>query len=114
MLIVGQDINKIAKFKMKLSKFFAMKDLGSAKQILDMKISRDRKNRKAKPFSFPLVGHFKLMAKQCPISEKEKEEMTKVPYEYAVGGLMYAMICTRLDIVHAVGVVGRFLSNPGK
>lgn len=63
MLIVGQDINKIAKFKMKLSKFFAMKDLGSAKQILDMKISRDRKNRKAKPFSFPLVGHFKLMAK---------------------------------------------------
>ena len=27
---------------------------------------------------------------------------------------MYAMVCTRLDIVHAVKVVSRFLSNPGK
>ena len=27
---------------------------------------------------------------------------------------MYAMVCTRPDIAHAVGVVSRFLSNPGK
>ena len=27
---------------------------------------------------------------------------------------MYAMICTRPDIAHAVGVVSRFMSNPGK
>ena len=27
---------------------------------------------------------------------------------------MYAMVCMRLDIVHAVKVVSRFLSNPGK
>ena len=27
---------------------------------------------------------------------------------------MYAMVCTRLDIVHAVKVVSRFLSNPNK
>jgi len=27
---------------------------------------------------------------------------------------MYAMVCTRLDIAHAVGVVSRFMSNPGK
>jgi hypothetical protein len=27
---------------------------------------------------------------------------------------MYSMVCTRPDIAHAVGVVSRFLSNPGK
>ena len=40
--------------------------------------------------------------------------MSKVPYASAVGSLMYAMVCTRPDIAHAVGVVSRFLSNPGK
>jgi hypothetical protein len=40
--------------------------------------------------------------------------MKKVPYASAMGSLMYAMVCTRPDIAHAVGVVSRFLSNLGK
>jgi len=32
----------------------------------------------------------------------------------AVGSLMYAMVCTRPDIAHAVGVLSRFMSKPGK
>ncbi|KAK9050872.1 hypothetical protein SSX86_030160 [Deinandra increscens subsp. villosa] len=40
--------------------------------------------------------------------------MAKVPYASAVGSLMYAMVCTRPDIAHAVGVVSRFMSNPGR
>ena len=40
--------------------------------------------------------------------------MEKVPYASAVGSLMYAMVCTRPDIAHAVGCVSRFVSNPGK
>ena len=39
--------------------------------------------------------------------------MSKVPYSLAVGSLMYAMLCTRLDIAHAVGVVSRYMSHPG-
>ena len=68
----------------------------------------------SKPVSTPLAGHFKLSSKQYPTSEKDKEDMKKVPYASAVGSLMYAMICTRPDIAHAVGVVSRFLSNPSK
>ena len=67
----------------------------------------------SKPVSSPLVGHFKLTSKQCPTSEKDKEDMKKVPYALFVGSLMYAMVCTRLDIAHAVGVVSRFFSNLG-
>ena len=39
--------------------------------------------------------------------------MSKVPYASAIGSLMYAMVCTRPDIAHAVGVVSRFMSRLG-
>lgn len=45
---------------------------------------------------------------------EEKQEMAKVPYASVVGSLMYAMVCTRPDIAQAVGVVSRFMNNPGK
>ena len=134
MLIVGHDIQKIENLKRDLSKSFAMKDLGSAQQILGMRITRDRKNGKlwlsqqryiekvlegfnmsnSTPVSTPLASHFKSSSQQCPTSEKEKEEMKKIPYASVVGSLMYAMVCTRPDIAHAVGVVSCFLSNSGK
>ena len=40
--------------------------------------------------------------------------MTLVPYASTIGVLMYAMVCTRPDIAHAVGVVSRYMANPGK
>jgi len=35
--------------------------------------------------------------------------MAKIPYAFVVGRLMYATICTRLDITHVVGVVSIFM-----
>ena len=40
--------------------------------------------------------------------------MSKVPYASAIGRLMYVMVCTRLNIAHAMGVVSRFISKPRK
>ena len=37
-----------------------------------------------------------------------------MPYASVIGSLMYAMVCTRLDIAHVVGVVSRLMSRPGK
>ena len=134
MLIVGQDAERISTLKKDLSKSFDMKDLGPAKQILGMEIARDRKAGKlwlsqekyiervlerfnmkhAKPVSTPLASHFKLSKRVCPTTEKEKASMSSIPYSSAVGSLMYAMVCTRPDIAHSVGLVSRYLSNPGK
>lgn len=134
MLIVGQDASRVDRLKQDLSKSFSMKDLGPAKQILGMKILRDRKAKKlwlsqekyiekvlqrfnmdkAKVVSTPLASHFKLSTAHSPSTTKEKEDMQKVPYASAVGSLMYAMVCTRPDIAYAVGAVSRFLSKPGK
>ena len=99
-----------------------------------MQITRDRKSKKlwlsqekyiekvlqrfhidkAKVVSTPLATHFKLSTRLVSSSDNEKEDMQRVPYASAVGSLMYAMVCTRPDIAHAVGTVSRFLSNPGK
>ena len=40
--------------------------------------------------------------------------MSKVPYASAIGNLMYIMVCIRPDIAHAVKVVSKFMSSPGK
>ncbi|KAH9307354.1 hypothetical protein KI387_035265, partial [Taxus chinensis] len=134
MLVAGKNMQEIKVLKKQLSESFAMKDLGAAKQILGMRISRDRKERKltlsqeeyikkvlerfnmqdAKPVGTPLASHFKLSKEQCPKTEQERNQMSKVPYSSAVGSLMYVMVCTRPDIAHAVGAVSRFMSDPGK
>ena len=46
MLVTGSNMRDINVLKRKLAKSFAMKDLGAANQILGMRITRDRKNRK--------------------------------------------------------------------
>jgi hypothetical protein len=40
--------------------------------------------------------------------------MSRVPYSSTVGSLMYAMVCTRPNIAHVVGVVRRYMNNPCK
>ena len=46
MLIVSRNISRINNLKKQLNKSFSMKDLGSTKQILGMKIERDRSTKK--------------------------------------------------------------------
>ena len=111
-----------------------MKDLGDAKQILGMRIIRDRANgtlklsqleyvkkilnrfnmNEAKLVSTLLGSHFKLSKEQSLKTEEERDYMSKVPYALAIGNLMYAMVCTRPDIAHAMGVVSRYMSRPRK
>jgi len=50
----------------------------------------------------------------CPKAQEEIAYMSKVPYASVVGILMYAMVCTRPDISHAMRVVSRYMNNPGK
>ena len=134
MLIAARNKAEISMLKTQLGKEFEMKDLGAAKKILGMEIHRERhcgrlcvsqqsyimkvlqrfNMDQSKPVSTPLAAHFKLSSKECPKTEKEVEQMSRIPYSSAVGSLMYAMVCTRPDLSHAVSVVSRFMSNPGK
>eukprot|EP00253_Pinus_taeda_P035823 PITA_35823 len=56
----------------------------------------------------------RLFVEQCPKTQEEEEDISCVPYASAVGSLMYAMVCTRPDIAHEMGILSRFMSKPGK
>ena len=68
----------------------------------------------AKLVSTPLGSHFRLSKEHSPNTKEDMDRMSKVTYASAIGNLMYAMVCTRPDIAHAVGVVSRNMSRPGK
>jgi hypothetical protein len=134
MLVVGCNMKNINVLKKKLANSFVMKDLGAAKKIFGMRITRDRKNHKLtlsegeyiekvlerfrmqneKLVSTPLANHFKLIKEMCPNTQEEIEYMSMVPYSSIVGNLMYVMVFTRPNIAHAMGVVSRYMKNPGK
>jgi hypothetical protein len=124
----------VDQLKIQLSVEFKIKNMGKAKRIWRMDIDRDIKTKKlwltqtkyiksilarfnmgnAKPASLPLATHFKLSHAQYPTTAKEKGLMSKVPYDKAVGSLMYLMVCTRPKISLAMSKVSRYMSNPGK
>ena len=52
----------------------------------------------AKPVSTPLANNFRLSTTQCPKTNDDVQDMSKVPYASAMGCLMYAMLCTRPDL----------------
>ena len=90
MLVVGSNMQEINLLKRKFENSFAMKDLGAAKQILGMKITRDKKNckltlsqneyiqkvlkifnmRNEKPVITPFASHFKLSKEMCPKNQE--------------------------------------------
>jgi hypothetical protein len=39
--------------------------------------------------------------------------MKSVPYALAVGSLIYAQVCTRLDLAFVIGMLVRYQKNPG-
>ncbi|RVW22351.1 Retrovirus-related Pol polyprotein from transposon TNT 1-94 [Vitis vinifera] len=132
-LLATNDISILHDTKRFLSKHFEMKDLGDASFVLGIQIHRDRSRgilglsqrtyidkvlqrygmQNSKPGDTPVAKGDKFSLNQCPKNSLESQEMQKIPYASAVGSLMYAQVCTRPDIAYIVGMLGRYLSNPG-
>jgi len=68
----------------------------------------------SKPVTTPMSQQFKLSTSQAPKTHDDIIYMEGIPYANAIGSLMYAMVCTRPNIAHAVSLVSRFTANPGK
>jgi hypothetical protein len=64
-----------------------------------------------KPVFVPLASHFKFSSSLCPSTKEENEHMSRISYANVVGSLMYAMVSTRPDISHAVGVVNKYMAK---
>eukprot|EP00253_Pinus_taeda_P007761 PITA_07761 len=66
----------------------------------------------SEPVKVPIPVGVRLFVEQCPKTQEEEEDMSRVPYASAVSSLTYVTVCTRPDIAHAVGVLSGFMSKP--
>ena len=62
----------------------------------------------------PIVKGDRFSKGQYPHNDIERDHIKVVPYPSVVGSLMYAQVCTRPNIAFVVGVLGRYLSDPGQ
>jgi len=133
-MIAARNKVHIQKFKALLNKKFNIKkNLGEAKKILGMEITRHRdlgrlwlfqenyflkvlerfNMTKVRLITTLLADYFKLSSKQCLQSPKEKD-MSRVSYASTVESLMYDIVCTGSDLAYAISAVSWFISNPKK
>ncbi|GJW70144.1 retrovirus-related pol polyprotein from transposon TNT 1-94 [Tanacetum coccineum] len=77
----GPNKDRISKLKAELAREFKMKDLGPVKKILGMQIYRDRVSRK-------IWLSQKSYVKKILQSEKERMEMSRVPYASVSGSII--------------------------
>ena len=68
--------------------------------------------QECKPVKVPIPVGVRLFVEQCPKTQEEEEDMSHVPYASVIGSLMYAIVCTRPGIAHALGVLSRYMSKP--
>ena len=132
-MLATNDKGLLYEMKQFLSKNFYMKDMGETSYVIGIKIHRERSrsisglsqetyiNKVLERFNMkncslsvaPILKGDRFDLNQCPKNDFEREHMKNIPYASVVGSLMYAHVCTRLDIAFVVGVLGRYQSNPG-
>ncbi|KAL8153044.1 hypothetical protein V2J09_010804 [Rumex salicifolius] len=132
-LLAANDMGLLYDIKKYLSKNFEMKDMGEASYVIGIEIFRNRsqgwlslsqkgyinkvleryKMEKCSAGLVPIQKGDKFSKMQCPRNELERKEMDRIPYASVVGSLNYVQTCTRPDISFAVGMLGRYQSNPG-
>ena len=133
-VLIGNDIPILLNLKQWLGKCFSIKDLGEVESTLGIRIYRDRSRRLLglsqkkyidkvlKRFSMmdskkgfiPLQQGFVLSKKDCPSTGEQREYMSKIPYALAIGSIMYTMLCTSLDVAHALSMTSRFQQDLGE
>src|ERR1700678_3166359 len=130
--IAGTSIALILKFKIEIAKYVTITNLGELHWILEIEVKRIRENRTIhlsqrsyiesmlrrygfediKPVSLPMETSIRLTSAQSPTTTQEIAH--NIPYQEAVGSLMYASLGTHPDITYAVQTVSRFSKNPGQ
>lgn len=110
---------------------FTAKDLGDAKFILGMRVTRDRENNiillDQAAYIKKIADKFQCSGRKqfntpldcrpthidCPTDTDATEFMKQKPYREVIGSLLYAAISTRPDILYSVSALAQYCNNPG-
>ena len=130
LLIASYGVAKVLEVKSAIMQVFDCHDMGEADLFLGLAIQRDRESRTITVSQRRMIeevvaeyGMSKSRPKAVPMSPgtvlvkpgaDERLEVERYPYSALVGSLLYIAGCTRPDISHAVGVLTRHMSAPGK
>ena len=112
---------------------YSIKFLGEADWLLNMRITRDRKNRllwlDQQAYVDNMLEEFnldqcrnvthpgsqeELTKAGCPTTTDDIESMKMIPYRRVIGLLTYLANTSRPDIAHAVNNAAQFSQNPGE
>jgi histone deacetylase 1/2 len=127
LILVCNNKNKLLQVKEELFRKFKMKDLGDLHFFLGMEVERDRAQCllyiNQNGYLKEILKCFRM--KDCkaigvPLDPKTKlkknvnkdDEMVNVPYQQAMGFLMYAMLYTQPDLAYPISVVSQHMVNP--
>ena len=133
-LLIRNDESILLLVKVWLLKNFSMKDLGEVTYILGIHIYRDRSRRfldlsqslyidtiikrfgmENSKKGFISMRHGVHISKEnSPKTLEDRALMEKIPYTFAIGSIMYTMLCIRPEVVFAPSVMSRFQANPGE
>jgi hypothetical protein len=135
MVILSKSIDFISEFKLQIGKQFKIKDLGEIKWILNIEVTRDRKNRFLSlgqtQYIKDMVKEFNLShANSLPVPGTPSVKLSKsgqdrsgqeyespevgesTPYLALIGKLLYLSMTTRPDISYIVSKLSRYTKNP--
>jgi hypothetical protein len=131
LLIFTNNTIMLNNVKKQLHEQFKMKELGEVKHCLGIRISKsvdkitmdqelyienilDRFGMNdSKPTKTVMNSSETLSKSDCPQTSDELEKMKGIPYQEAIGTLMYLSQCTQPDISFAVNKLSRYNANPG-
>ena len=128
MLVVSKRLSLVDGVKLELLSLFDGRDLGEVKDFVGMRVTRDWSKGTITISNERLVADLlskfnmgSANGRQVPMSPgidlvKDEDDILDVkryPYSALVGGLLYLAVTVRPDIAFSVGVLSRFMSNPG-
>jgi hypothetical protein len=128
-LFMGNNMLLLKEKKTAFMKMWECRDLGPISEYLCMKIVRDRNNKKmiidqidyakkvverfgqqnAKPTYVPLPVGYQPKANEGTAKPEQRSY-----YQSIIGSLLYLVLRTRPDIVHAVIMMSQFMVNPSE
>ncbi|GJY57002.1 zinc finger, CCHC-type containing protein [Tanacetum coccineum] len=122
--IMSGNENKVDLTKEFLSSKFSMKDMGEADVILCIRIKHGSNGIAISQSHYiekvlKKFNYFDCTPVSTPMDTSEKlmpnngQTVSQLEYSRVIGCLMYAMTCTKPDIVFVVGKLSRYTSNPG-
>ena len=128
LLIAGSPKEESASLKSELSRRFEMKDIGAARVMVGIKITRDRANRKLfvsqLEYAHTVLERFGISVSKPVVIPADKtyfnlshmrsDPISNSKYRQAIGSLMYVTIGSRPDFAFSIGKLSQCCDNPSK